>query len=103
MLEQGLPRNPAITKLTQSAHVGCRLAWTPDGADKPKILWKGMGNRAGLHDFARVLLDKAWDKSGERLVKKLAVLPKGTVVTVLEFHNIDRDRGRWVPIHTVTL
>jgi hypothetical protein len=80
-----------------------RLTYQPADADRPKTLWAGLGNRAGLHGFAYTLTEEKWEKSGARLVKKLGRLPAGTVITVHDFQNETRDRGRWHAVRRVEL
>jgi len=77
-----------VELLVGAAQDGLRV--TCDG----KTLWAGLGNRAGLHDYAYTLLAERWKKSGERFVKKLRAIAGG-VVEVYEFKNTSRDRGRW--------
>lgn len=95
--------SPALQRLATLAEDGDRLTYQPEGAEKPKTLWAGLGNRAGLHSFQFTLLREKWQKSGARMLKRLGNLPEGTVINVLAFHNIDRDRGRWVKVMEVTL
>lgn len=82
---------------------GDRVTYTPEGADKPKTLWAGLGNRAGLHSYADELISDKWRKSGARFVKKLAALPSGTEVCIMQFRNVNRSRGRWVTVQRLTL
>ena len=86
--------------LLRQAELGYRLVLI---ADKPKTIWAGLGNRSGLHDHARVILQEKWDKSGRWLSRKLHDLPGDTVVEVQHFHNINRDMGGWCPDRRVTL
>ena len=85
-----------------AAKDGMRITFTPDGADKPKTLWAGLGNRSGLHSFADTLCHRKWEKSGERMLKRLAKLPNGTCITLHDYCNISRDRGRWVAYKQLT-
>lgn len=94
---------PALRKLARAARDGMRLTYQPDDAPKAKTLWAGLGNRSGLHSFADTLCRDKWDKSGERFLKRLRKLPAGTVITVHDYHNTNRDRGRWHPAFRVTL
>ena len=61
----------------------------------------GLGNRSGLHSYADTVLREKFEKSGPRFEKKLATL-KGKV-TVFDFRNIDRDRGRWLEVNEIKL
>jgi len=81
--------------LAAAARDGDRLVYEPADGDKPKNIWAGLGNSSGLHSFAEELTSRKWAKSGSRLQKKLAALTSGTV-TVFTFHNVTRDRGRWI-------
>lgn len=92
----------SITQLRSYAQQGLRITWLAPGAEKAKTLWGGLGNRAGLHSFAYELLAEKWEKSGERFMKKLDKVEGGTV-QVLEFRNITRDRGRWLPARNIRL
>lgn len=67
-----------------------------------KIKWQGLGNRSGLHDYARTAINDKWVKSGTRFSNMLDELPDTTRIEILEFHNLpgDRDRGRWHVIRT---
>lgn len=60
-----------------------------------KVIWAGLGNRSGLHDFQHTLMREKWEKSGERFMKKVRALPADTKIEFLTFVNINRDRGRW--------
>jgi len=101
--ERGRAMSPALQRLTTLAKDGERLTYQPEDTEKPKTLWAGLGNRAGLHSFQFTLLREKWEKSGARMLKRVSELPEGTVINVLSFHNIDRDRGRWVKAMEVTL
>lgn len=70
---------------------------------KGTVLWAGLGNRSGLHDYAETVVSNKWDKSGKGLVKKLLDLPSDAVVDVMTFRNKTRDRGSWVAIRKVTV
>ena len=71
---------------------------------KPKTIWGGLGNRSGLHSFAYTLIREKWDKSGERFEKKLEkIVQPGETFQIQQFQNINRDRGRWVPVRTFTI
>lgn len=66
---------------------------------KPKTIWGGLGNRSGLHSYAYTLIREKWEKSGPRFVKKLdKIVQPGETFQLQQFQNIDRDRGRWVPV-----
>ena len=49
--------------LENSACDGERITWTPAG-EKPKTIWPGLGNRAGLYEGLIPLLQDKWEKSG---------------------------------------
>lgn len=69
-----------------------------------KDIWKGLGNRSGLHDFAQTVLDEKWEKSGGSFEKKLRKLSEvGGTFTIKGFQNMTRDRGKWVPIKSLTI
>lgn len=68
-----------------------------------KVVWSGLGNRAGLHDYARTVLSDKWDKSGKGFEKKLEALKKGDVVELYMYQSITRDRGRWQRNRKITL
>lgn len=68
-----------------------------------KVVWQGLGNRSGLHSFADTLISEKWHKSGSRFIKKLEVLPAGTKVELFRFKNVNRDRGNWIKVSTITL
>jgi len=87
-----------LTELTVDAKEGARITYVLPGEVKPKTLWKGLGNRAGLHSFQFELLRREWDKSGANFLKKLQALPDGTKIIVHTFRNVNRDRGNWVPV-----
>ena len=94
----------ALQTLARYARDGVRLVYYPDGeGSKPKTLWAGLGNRAGLHSFATTILEEKWTKSGARFKTKIAKLPRGTRVVCLDFRNTTRDRGRWTKFDTRTL
>lgn len=82
------------TTLLNAARDGDRLEITVDG--KTKRLWAGLGNRSGLHHFASELVWEKYNKGANRLIAKLEKLAEGTEVRILQFQNINRDRGRWV-------
>jgi hypothetical protein len=64
-----------------------------------KIIWKGLGNRSGLGNYAIELIDQAWNKSGARLLAKLdKVAVSGARFEVFAYRNITRDCGRWEAI-----
>ena len=91
--------------LFNAARDGDRLVLV-GGPKKPLAeahLWRGLGNRAGLHSFASELLAERWAKGEKRLRRKLERLPAGSVVEVRTFRNHTRDRGRWVTVRTITL
>lgn len=87
-----------VNELIATAKNGDRIVY--DG----KTIWSGLGNRSGLHDYANTAIHKKWQESGERLQKKIEELAKkeGATFQTQEFRNIDRDRGRWIPIQTMT-
>jgi hypothetical protein len=61
-----------------------------------KVIWKGLGNRAGLHSFAQTMLDEAWRKSAKKFLSRIDALGTGDTVEIQTFRNITRDRGRWI-------
>ena len=80
--------------------------WAKSGgrvAANGKNIWLGLGNCSGLHSFADTLLREKWEKSGERFEKKLDSMPSGVSVVLLDFVNVNRDRGNWLVARTVTL
>lgn len=83
------------------ARSGDRIKVTVDGVEK--TLWSGLGNRAGLHEYANELCYEKWMKSGGRLLKKLRSLKEGAKLTVYTYRVITRDRGRWVEVYSKTL
>lgn len=89
-----LGRN-TFKKLSECAQAGWQLRLTQPGETKANVIWKGLGNRSGLHDFANTLNAREWDKKGQKLQKLLASLPQGAVVEVMEYVNVNRDRGSW--------
>lgn len=88
--------------LSDVARDGNKITFTPEGEEKAKTLWAGLGNRSGLHSFAYELMSDKWKKSGERFQKRLAKLPAGLIV-IHEYRNKTRDRGGWVPVRKITL
>jgi len=85
-----------IEQLLDDASAGARIKLGD------KVIWKGLGNRAGLYDYAATALAEKWAKSGARFEKKVRSLPSGTSLTVLEYVAIDRSRGRWIESYAVT-
>jgi len=61
-----------------------------------KVVWSGLGNRAGLHSYANTMLYEKWEKSGPRFTRKIKALKVGTVVEVFRYSNITRSRGKWI-------
>lgn len=88
-----------------SAVIQLIVDWARDG-ERVKIdgktVWAGLGNRSGLHSYANTLLREKWEKSGARFQKKIEALPAGTKVELYRFRNINRDRGTWNLMKTVT-
>jgi hypothetical protein len=78
----------------EAARRGDRVAFLPDGEEKHRVLWKGLGNRSGLYDYADEKIRRDWEKSGARLKRRLESLSSG-VLTLQRFRNVTRDRGRW--------
>ena len=68
-----------------------------------KVVWSGLGNRAGLHSFAGVVIAEKWGKSGGNFAKKISSLPAGTQVELHDYYNKTRDRGTWKVQRTVTI
>lgn len=95
--------NVNLTELTVDAKNGERITYVLPGEDKPKTLWKGLGNRAGLHNFQFELLREKWNKSGASFLKKLQALPDGTKIIVHTYRQVTRDRGNWVPVQLYTI
>lgn len=91
-----------VKEISNMAADGCKVTFVAHGADKVKTLWAGLGNRAGLHGYVSVVLSQKWEKSGPSFVKRLRSLEDG-VLTVLDFRNITRDRGKWVAFKKITL
>lgn len=61
-----------------------------------KTIWKGLGNRAGLHSYEITALATQWRKSNKKFLARVAALQKGDTVEVQSFRNITRDHGKWV-------
>lgn len=87
--------HPALGLIVREACAGSRVR--AGGL----TIWAGLGNRAGLHDYAAQLTAERWAKSGSRFTARLLGLPAGTQLEVLEFRNTTRDRGRWVPVKQI--
>jgi len=87
--------------LENLARDGYRMRIQTGGKDTN--LWAGLGNRSGLHGFASTLLLGKWDKSGERMLKKASKLAPGTQIVVYDFRNVNRDRGNWAKVKTLTV
>ena len=68
-----------------------------------KTIWAGLGNRSGLHSYARTINADKWKKSGPRFAKKVDALAPGTVVELFRYAAINRDRGRWECDTVVTI
>lgn len=81
----------------QARELGNRVVYVLPGETKEKTLWAGLGNRSGLHSFAETLIREKWEKSGERMLKKLNKLPPGTSILVFQYRNKTRDKGSWLP------
>lgn len=86
--------NATKALIIRCAKDGCRIRFTATGAEKTSTIWGGLGNRSGLHSFAYELLSQKWEKSGARFEKKLDKLPAGKL-ELQDFHNVNRDRGKW--------
>ena len=57
-----------LARLNDSAYVGNRvIAYMQDG--KKKTLCTGLGNRAGLHDYAYTLIEEQYEKYEKRITK----------------------------------
>lgn len=63
-----------------------------------KQVWAGLGNRAGLHSYAEVVLKERWEKSSKLFLKRLDEYTEGRI-EIYRFQNITRDRGRWIRIN----
>ena len=86
-----------ICKLCLVAKDGNRVVHVVE--PKPKTIWGGLGNRAGLHSYAYTIISDKWKKSSPRFIKKLGkIVQPGEVFQIQEFRNINRDRGRWVSV-----
>lgn len=60
-------------------------------------IWRSpVGNPSGLHDFQYQLIREKFKKSGDRFAKKLNTIKKGDTISIEEYRNITRDRGKWV-------
>lgn len=82
------------------------LDWAKSGnrvAIDKKVVWKGLGNRSGLHEYAEKEIDQAWSKSGRTFERKVRGLPPGTLVELLSFRNTNRDRGTWNLSKAITI
>tara|TARA_B100000700_G_C14958646_1_gene815267 strand:- start:12 stop:728 length:717 start_codon:yes stop_codon:yes gene_type:complete len=80
------------------------LQWAEEGNRVTvlgKNIWPGLGNRAGLHDYADKEIRNKWDKSGPRFIKKIDQLPAGTEVELKRYQSTSRGKGRWVTAGTV--
>ena len=89
-----------------ASNIDSAISWARNGGRVQidgKNAWMGLGNRAGLHDYATELIDEKWKKSGARFEEKIRELPEGTKVMLLSFHNINRDRGRWIQSVVITV
>ena len=64
-----------------------------------KVVYQGLGNRSGLHSSIPIIIRERWEKIGKNLLKKINDLNDGDIVSILCFHNITRDRGRWSVSH----
>lgn len=88
------------TRLLNAARDGDRVVHVVE--PKPKTIWGGLGNRAGLHSYAYTVIDDKWKKSSPRFIKKLDKIVKpGERFQIQQFRNINRDRGRWAAVHTI--
>jgi hypothetical protein len=97
LVAEGLMKTASRGEVVQWAREGNRVKVNG------KTLWGGLGNRAGLHGYARELISEKWKKSGPRFEKKVDALPPGTEVELFYFKNTTRDRGRWVKSRTVVM
>lgn len=66
-----------------------------------KTIFKGFGNRSGLHSYLATALSEVFTKSWPNTKKKLE-LGNFSKIEIHTFRNIDRDRGRWVVERTYT-
>jgi len=88
--------NPSyLDRLESFARNGEKITVTSKG--KISTLWKGLGNRSGLHSYAGELLREKWDEAGQRFLHKIESFPKGTKFQIHTYRNINRDRGSWKP------
>lgn len=83
-------------ELVLYAKEGCKITATIE--DTKKTLWRGLGNRSGLHSYADTLILEAWEKRGGRFLKRLDKLVPNTFIEVYRYRNKTRDRGRWQAI-----
>ncbi|WP_407306680.1 hypothetical protein [Acinetobacter sp.] len=84
---------PAIMKRLEAyAEDGDRIAI--DG----KNIYMGFGNRSGLHSYLQTALADTFKKWPN--AKKKLEAGNFSKIEVLEFRNIDRDRGRWIVVKT---
>ena len=66
-----------------------------------KTAYAGLGNRAGLHSYIPIALAERF-KKWPRVEKKI-LAGEWKSLKVLDFHNINRDRGRWVVVRTYSI
>jgi hypothetical protein len=97
-----ISKSEAMERVLSHAEYGGRVLEVVTESEKPKTLWAGLGNRAGLHSYADVIMQEKWEKSGERFKRKIDKnMHEGTVLQLQTFQNTTRDRGRWVTIETL--
>lgn len=91
-----------MKKLTQ-VELATVLDWAKSGnrvvADD-KVVWKGLGNRSGLHAFQWEYISETWKAAGKRFENKIKKL-EFNEIQLQQFHNINRDRGRWAVHHRI--
>lgn len=96
-------RSQVVAALLSAARDGDRLVERCTKGQKDRVLWPGLGNRAGLHGFASELLREKYEKGAARLRRKLEALPASAEVVVLQFRATTRDRGAWKAIRTIAV
>jgi hypothetical protein len=92
-----------MSKLSES-QIEFITEWARDNGERVvadgKTIWGGLGNRAGLHDYANTLMREKWEKSGPRFLKKLETM-EATKVELQEYREINRDRGFWKTVRNI--
>lgn len=86
--------------ITEHAKQGDRIVY------QDKNIWKGLGNRDGLHSYLYTLLEEKWDKSGVRFTNKLqSIMTKDPHAhfTIKQYHKPNRAAlvGKWKTIKEI--